>query len=161
GSGQHETTSLCLEALQKYWHKQARIADIGCGSGILGIAAALLGATEVQSIDNDQKAVEISQENALLNNVSALVRAKKGDLSRGLQGKFDLILANIVADAIIDLAAQVGDFLNPQGIFIASGILDIRQEDVSKAFLLNDWQVLEIMEQGQWRAFIVQKQKQK
>ncbi|MGI6361404.1 MAG: 50S ribosomal protein L11 methyltransferase [Bacillota bacterium] len=155
GSGDHSTTSLCLQALEKYWQKSAKVADIGCGSAILAIAAALLGAKEVIALDNDDAAVKVALENVKLNRVEGIVRVTKGNLADNLTGKYDIILANIVADPIIKLLPQVKKLLSPAGVFICSGILTARAGEVEKAIAVHELSICEKWHDGCWYAAAV------
>jgi ribosomal protein L11 methyltransferase len=130
GSGDHITTVLCLEALEKYFRPGVKVADIGCGSAILAIAAALLGAKEVLAVDNDITAIKVAKENIAINNVDHLVELACGNLADQLDDTYDIILANIVADPIIALIPQAAHLLAPDGILIASGILASRSAEI-------------------------------
>ncbi len=130
GTGTHETTRLCLEALEEYVKDGAAMLDVGCGSGILSVAGLLLGAKSAVGVDIDELAVKASVENADRNNVKDKYTAVNGNLTDKIQGKFDIITANIVADAIIDLSGSIGNFMNDDSIYIMSGIIDTRLQDV-------------------------------
>ncbi len=130
GSGTHETTRLCLEALEKYTFKGARMLDVGCGSGILAVAALLLGADSATGIDIDELAVKASKENAERNNVADRYTGIHGNLADKAQGKYDIITANIVADAIIMLSGDIEKFMDENTVYIMSGIIDMRLDDV-------------------------------
>jgi ribosomal protein L11 methyltransferase len=158
GTGTHETTSLCIEEIQKYAVEGKKVLDIGCGSGILSIASLLLGAEDVNAIDIDPNAVKVSYENASLNtyagdfkavagNILAMDEAAK-DLVNGK--KYNYILANIVADVIIRLSAFVGDLLTNDGVFIMSGIITERRDEVMKALADNGFTVTGEQEKGGW-----------
>ena len=137
GTGSHATTRLCLQALEKLVHPGMKVLDLGCGSGILSIAALLLGADSAFACDIDEKAVDVAYENAALNGVGRdryTVRA--GDVTNDLGlrkemgGGWDIVVANIVSDVIIALAPTVGELLAQGGVFICSGIIDDRAEEV-------------------------------
>ena len=141
GTGAHASTQMCLRALEQTIHGGERVIDLGSGSGILSIAALLLGAKEATGVDIDPKAEDIARENAALNGLNAPQfnavtgnvigdRAMMESLS---QGGYDVVLANIVADVIIPLSAVVPHFLRPDGIFICSGILNTRLPEVERA----------------------------
>ena len=140
GTGSHATTRLCLQALEQHIHGGEKVLDLGCGSGILSIAALLLGAKDAFACDIDDKCVGVAYENAALNGVGKehyTVRA--GDvlsdkrLQKEFGGDYDVIVANIVADVIIALAPQVGKLLKKGGIFLCSGIIDGREDEVRAA----------------------------
>lgn len=133
GTGTHETTALCLELLDEAVHGGERVLDIGCGSGILGVGAVLLGADEALGIDIDPLAVRTANENALLNGAQSRFTAQTGDLSAKATGQYNIITANIVADAIIRLAPAIPALLAPGGLFIASGIIEEREAQVMAA----------------------------
>lgn len=154
GTGTHATTRLCLTLLEQY-AKDAKMVDIGCGSGILGIGAALLGAKSVIGVDIDSVAVRIANENAQINKVENIARFIEGDLADKISGKYDLICANIVADAIISLAPQVKSLLKENGVFICSGIIDIRAKEVEMALENNGYTILEHKITDNWNAYAV------
>lgn len=133
GTGTHETTRLCLEALEKHIFDGATILDVGCGSGILSVAGLLLGAKSATGIDIDEMAVKASIENARLNNVQDRYTAIKGNLADEVEGTFDIITANIVADAIIMLSDDIEKHINEKTVYIMSGIIDSRLDDVITA----------------------------
>ena len=133
GTGGHETTSLCLEALDELVAGGERVLDIGTGSGILAIAALKLGAAAAEGVDIDPVAVRTACENAALNGVADRFTGLEGDLSDKASGRYDIITANIVANAIIALAPAVPGLLAAGGRFIASGIIDARADEVAAA----------------------------
>lgn len=152
GTGTHETTRLCLGVLEKAVTKDTTVLDVGCGSGILAIASLLLGAKKGVGVDIDELAVKTAAENAELNNVSDKFTAIHGSFTEKVQGKFDIVVANIVADAIIFLSEGVKQFMKEDSMYIMSGIIDTRAEEViesvSKNFnivdklFLNGWYCL-------------------
>jgi ribosomal protein L11 methyltransferase len=158
GTGTHETTSLCIEEIQKYDVKGESVLDIGCGSGILSIASLLMGAKEVNAIDIDPNAVKVSHENASLNAYKGEFKAVTGNIlsmdeaAKNLVDgkKYKFILANIVADVIIRLSAFVGDLLTDDGLFIMSGIITERREEVLRALSDNGFKVTGEHEKGGW-----------
>ena len=149
---------MCLSLVEKYVDKGCEVLDIGSGSGILSIAAALLGAEKVDGVDIDPVAVKVSNENAEINNVQNIVNFKKGDLLEEINGKYDVICANIVADVIIALLETVPQFMKPQTLFLCSGIIDIREDDVKSAFEKFGFKIVDELESENWRAFAVIKQ---
>ncbi len=130
GSGQHETTKLCLEMVEKCVNPGSSVLDVGTGSGILAIGALLLGAKEAVGIDIDKLSVKIAGENARLNGVDDRFKAVCGDLATGISGKFDVVCANIVADIILRLLPDVGPLMTNDGDLIVSGIIEERKQDV-------------------------------
>lgn len=162
GTGSHASTQLCLEALEQAVCAGDRVLDLGCGSGILSIAALCLGAQYAAAVDIDPKAVDVAYENAALNGIGKdryLVRAGNVLADKGLVGelmeqKYQVVLANIVADVIIPLSAFAGDFMAQGGYFICSGIIDTRSDEVRAALEKNGFTVQEKKEKNGWCAFV-------
>lgn len=136
GTGTHETTRLCLEALEKYVYEGSKILDVGCGSGILGIASLLLGAKNADGVDIDALAVKTAKENAELNGVEDRFNILCGNLTDKVSGVYDVITANIVADAIMMLSKDISKFMHKDTIYIMSGIIDSRVDGVKTS--IND-----------------------
>ena len=160
GTGSHATTRLCLRALEKLVHPGMKVLDLGCGSGILSIAALLLGADSAFACDIDEKAVDVAYENAALNGVGRekyTVRA--GDvtsdqrLRKEMGGSWDIVVANIVSDVIIALAPTVGELLAENGVFICSGIIDDRAEEVKGKLEEAGFAILESRSSEGWFSF--------
>ena len=152
GTGTHDTTRLCMELLEKYITPQDTVLDVGCGRGILAITAALLGANKIIGCDIDEVAVKVAGENAALNGVQDRIAFHQGDLTSQVEGSFQIICANIVADVIIRLSEDAGRYLAKDGIFITSGIIDTREQDVLNALEQNGFQVIERRTSGGWVA---------
>ena len=133
GTGTHETTRLCLTALEQFVTPGARMLDVGCGSGILAVAGLLLGCATATGIDIDELAVKASRENAALNHVEDRYTGIHGNLADKAEGTYDIITANIVADAIIMLSGDITRFMNGKTVYLMSGIIDTRLEDVLAA----------------------------
>lgn len=133
GTGGHETTRLCLEMCEKYMERGDSVLDIGCGSGILSIAALLMGAERAVGVDIDEKAVQTAAENAAVNGVADRYTAICGSFTDKVEGKYDVVLANIVADAIMYLSAGVGDFMKDDAVYIMSGIIDTRADEMKQS----------------------------
>ena len=150
GTGNHESTRLCLESVEKYTEKGMRVLDVGCGSGILGIASVLLGAKEAYGVDIDETAVRIANENAELNEVVGRFTAECGDLTEHAKGKFNLVLANIVADVIISLTENIKTYMAEDATFVMSGIIDTREEDVLAALNKNGFDIMERKPENGW-----------
>lgn len=154
GSGTHDTTRLCLEALEKYAGSGKTVLDVGCGSGILSIAAMLLGCESAQGVDIDALAVKTAAENAVGNGFNEpQVKYVQGNLTDKINGKFDIILANIVADIVIRLCEDVKKYMNPGAVFITSGIILPREDEVLAAFERCGLTVTERRESGGWLCF--------
>ena len=158
GTGKHETTRLCMEALERHIRGGEKVLDVGCGSGILGIAAVLLGAGSAYGVDIDATAVRTANENAAVNHVADRFSAVEGDLVDKIEGKFDLVVANIVADAIIALSASVRNYLHPDSVYIVSGIIDTRADDVRRA-VAGDYDIVEENTLGGWYCFTLRLKK--
>lgn len=154
GTGTHESTVLCIELLEKYLEKGDRVLDIGCGSGILAVTAAKLGASSVEAYDIQQMAVDITERNAELNDVDNVVKAYKGNLLDKVRGKADVIVSNIVADTIMKMGPILSMHLNPDAIFIASGIITDRKQDVCRGFLINGLTIAEELTRNGWIALV-------
>ena len=160
GTGSHATTRLCLTALEKTVAQGDRVLDLGCGSGILSIAALRLGASQALAVDIDDKCLDVAYENAALNGIGKdryTVRVgdvlSDGSLRRELEGSYDIVVANIVADVIIALAPLVPSMLRPGGTFLCSGIIDDRAEEVRAALEAVGWTVLETQSADGWFAY--------
>ena len=160
GTGSHPTTRMCLAALEKYAAPGKRVLDLGCGSGILGIGALLLGCASCLGADVDPKAPEVAAANAALNDIGAdRFTVYAGDilsdasLRRSLGGGWALVLANIVSDVIIPLSSFVGDFLAPGGVFICSGVIDGREDEVAAALRANGFSVIAHHREEEWHCF--------
>lgn len=149
GTGTHETTRLCLEALEKYVTDGATVLDVGCGSGILAVTSLLLGAKSAIGIDIDELAVKASVENAERNGVSDRYKAINGNLADKVTGTYDIITANIVADAIIMLSGDIEKHMHKDTIYIMSGIIDSRLDDVLAA-LPKSLKVIETRTEKGW-----------
>lgn len=154
GSGTHDTTRLCLETLEKYAYPGKTVLDVGCGSGILSVASLLLGADSAVGVDIDALAVKTAKENGITNGFDEPeFTVLKGSTTDKVTGKFDIIAANIVADIIIGLCKNVKDFMNPDAVFITSGIIEPREQDVLAAFEENGLEVIARHESGGWLCF--------
>ena len=155
GTGTHETTRMCMAHLEKYIDKNSRVLDVGCGSGILSITSLLIGAKEVTGVDIDPVAVKVAIENGEMNNFRApQYNIKRGNLVDEAQGKYDVIVANIIADVIIAVCGDVKQFIADDGVFISSGIICDRKEDVKNAFAKRGYTIVEELEEGEWVSFV-------
>lgn len=154
GTGTHETTRLCLQLLEDTVMPDTELLDMGCGSGILAVAAVLLGAKSAFGVDIDETSVRVAGENAVLNGVGDKTAFVCGDLTEKVSGSFDVICANIVADVIIRLAPVVPRFLKKGGTFIASGIITERADEVIAALEAIGLHVITRAEQGGWTALL-------
>lgn len=155
GTGTHATTSLCLNILDGCVASGTKVLDIGCGSGILAIASVLLGADSALGVDIDAQSVKTAKENAEINNIKDKTEFIVGDLADKVEGKYNIVCANIVADVIIKLLPDVSRFLTDDGILIVSGIIDIRKDDVLKAVSKNGFKVEAEAYKDNWCAFVL------
>ena len=154
GTGSHETTRLCLETLEKHIHEGTTVLDIGCGSGILSIAALLLGAEKAVGVDIDALAVKTAIENGEVNNFKEPeYTILQGNLTDKVSGKFDVVVANIVADVIIMFCKDVASFMKDDALFITSGIIDTREQDVIDAFNKYGFEIKARHTKGGWVCF--------
>lgn len=166
GTGGHATTRMCLEALEKCC-KGERVLDLGCGSGILSIAALMLGAKEAVGCDIDPKAPAVAMENAALNGIGGdRYSVFAGNVLSDNQLKYQLgeekygiVLANIVADVIIELAPHVGRWLSEDGVFICSGIIEGRQGEVEAALLSTGFEIVRHYTQDGWHCYKTKEKK--
>ncbi|MCR5331669.1 MAG: 50S ribosomal protein L11 methyltransferase [Lachnospiraceae bacterium] len=176
GTGAHETTKLCILALKKYMKNGERVLDLGCGSGILSIAAMKLGADSAFGVDIDEIAVDTSVENSSVNKIPAARCEKvripgsgelmfiKGNvlsdagLCEDLAGfEADTVVANILADVIIPMSGKVGAFMKKGGLFISSGIINTKEEAVKEAILENGFEIVEILHMNDWVSIVARK----
>ena len=150
GTGTHETTSMCLKALEKYLQPEQAVLDVGCGSGILAIGAALLGCKEALGVEIDTDAVEVAKSNVELNHLSDRIEIRYGDLTKGVDYKADIVVANLMADLVIMLTPDVARHLNAGDYYISSGILLEKEEIVSQAIRDAGFRIVEVLKDGEW-----------
>lgn len=151
GTGAHETTRLCMEALEEHVDGNTVMLDVGCGSGILSVAGMLLGAKSVVGVDIDPLAVKVAKENGAMNGLNEpAFTMLQGNLTDKINGRFSVVTANIVADAIILLTPQISRFLLPGAVYIVSGIIDSRAGEVEEALLTNGFTVTDRREENGW-----------
>ena len=160
GTGSHASTQLCLMGLEQYTVPGRPVLDLGCGSGILSIASLALGASTAVAVDIDPKAVDVAYENAALNGIgkdrytvlAGNVLDDESLVADLAKQRYALVLANIVADVIIPLSAKAGAFLDEDGVFLCSGIIDTRAHEVEEALERNGLHIFERREQNGWVA---------
>ncbi len=163
GTGSHATTRLCLQALDTHIHGGESVLDLGCGSGILSIAALRLGAARAFACDIDEKCVDVAYENAALNGIGKdRYTVRWGDvlsdeaLRQEMGGGYDVVVANIVADVIMGLSGSVRLFLKAGGLFLCSGIIDDRAEEVLAKLKGDGWDVFEQRSSEGWFSYLCQ-----
>ena len=161
GTGSHETTKLCIQALDKYVKKDDSVLDVGCGSGILSIAALKLGAAHATAIDIDEVAVKVAAENMEVNHIPASQYTLfDGDLITNSFLKVkagtnhDIVVANILADVIIPLTGVIRPHLKKGGLYITSGIINTKEEEVREALIANGFEILGVEYMKEWCCFI-------
>lgn len=150
GTGTHHTTNMMMERLEKVITPDSTVFDVGTGSGILAIAAAMLGAKSVKAVDIDAVAVRVAKENVADNGLSDQIEVREGDLLHGTEGKADVIIANIIADIVIMLLQDIPQKLNDDGVLLASGIIEERMPDVEAAAQAQGLYVDAVDHRGGW-----------
>ena len=150
GTGTHETTAMCVRMLEKHMKPGALCMDVGCGSGILALAAARLGAAHCLAIDLDELAVKVARENVEANHLGETVDVVQGDLLEQQDGRADVIVANIIADVICYLCRPASAKLNRDGVFICSGIISEKEPDVQNALARAGYRVIDRLQEGEW-----------
>lgn len=154
GNGTHETTYMCLELLESCLRPGDTVLDVGTGSGILALAAARLGASHALGVDIDPVAVRVARENIARNGLESVVEVRQGDLLQGLNVQADVVLANIIADAVILLSGAVRAHLKQGGAFLCSGIIRDREADVRAALQAAGFAVERAEYRGEWVALV-------
>lgn len=165
GTGSHETTRLCISALRKYIKSDTKILDVGCGSGILSIISLKLGASYVAGIDIDKAAITATYENMEVNHIdSSRMDVYSGNVieDEELQGKvnigqYEIVVANILADVIIPLSSVLAKTMRKDSLFVSSGIIDMKKDEVEEALLSNGFEILEVIQMGDWFSFVAKK----
>lgn len=157
GTGAHETTSMCIEMLEKYIDPGDSVLDAGCGSGILAVTAAKLGAGRVLGIDIDETAVSVAQENILLNDVSGIAKAEYGDIGGNVDFVGNTVVANLTAELICGICGNIPKHLEKDGIYIVSGILTEKKDMVLEALSDAGFLTVEIYEKGEWCCMVAKK----
>lgn len=157
GTGTHETTSMCINQIEKNLKAGDRVIDIGSGSGILSMAAVLLGAEKATGVDLDPVAVRVALENVELNNLQDKIEILHGNLTDVIREKADIVVANIMADIILILLEDVREFIKDDGLFISSGIIQEKRAAVEARLLEKNFSIVEVETKGEWCAITAQK----
>lgn len=150
GTGTHETTMLCMQAIDQYIRPDHSLIDIGCGTGVLSIGALLLGAKAATAIDLDGNAVEIARKNAQINKVLDRMTLVHGNLLDEIEGSYDIVVANIIADVIIELSQYVTNYIKAGGLFISSGIIHERLDEVIEQIESVGLIIEKVEKMGEW-----------
>ncbi|WP_010247849.1 50S ribosomal protein L11 methyltransferase [Acetivibrio cellulolyticus] len=154
GTGTHETTQMCSILLEKYVKPGDKVIDLGCGTGILSIIAAKLGAEAVTAVDIDEVAVKVAKENCAINGVDGKVSAFRGVIDDLKKEKADIIVANIIANVIIDISSKIPSYLKKDGLFVTSGIIKERSQEVLEAYTKLGFKCEQFEELGEWVAIV-------
>lgn len=154
GTGTHQTTQLCMKALEKYMNKGDKVADIGMGSGILSILAKKLGATSVYGCDTDDTVIEVAKENAKKNNVEATFELGSADK---INDKFDFVCANILHFVLAEIMGDLKNLMKTDAMMSLSGILDEKKQMVIDAYEKENLELVEEIHQDQWTSFVVKR----
>lgn len=154
GTGDHATTSMCAVLMDEAGCEGKKVLDIGTGSGILAIAADLLGASDILGVDIDPSALEVAIENAEANGCGDNVRFIEGDLTKGIDFRADIVVANLMAEMVVMLISSVRKHLLPEGVFISSGILVEKKDMVIEALDKAGFETVKVMEKGEWCAIL-------
>ncbi|WP_163101893.1 50S ribosomal protein L11 methyltransferase [Peribacillus alkalitolerans] len=157
GTGTHPTTVMCIQALEKTVNAGDTVVDVGTGSGVLSIAAALLKSKSVTALDLDEVAVKSAKLNVKLNKVQDVVSVSQGNLLDGVKEKVDVVVANILAEVIVRFTDDAANILKPEGYFITSGIIQQKKQDVKDALLASGFEIVETLAMEDWIAFIAKK----
>ena len=152
GTGTHQTTQLCMKAIEKYMQKDAKVADIGMGSGILAICAKKFGASYAYGCDNDETVIDVAKENAIKNNAECVFELNTADK---INEKFDFILANILHNILAEIMGDLKNIMNDNAIMVLSGILDEKKPVVLDAIKKYNLHLIEEAHQDQWIALVV------
>ena len=154
GTGQHETTSMCLEILEKLNLGGKKVLDVGCGSGILGLCSLLLGAEFCELVDIDEQATDVAKHNAEINGLTQKCVIKTGNLTEQTSGTFDIVFANLTADILELLHQDISQVVKSGTLLVLSGILDVKLDGVLQIYS-DMFEVLEIKQKGEWRAVLL------
>lgn len=154
GTGTHPTTVMCIQGLEKYVEPGDKVIDVGTGSGVLSIAAAKLGASEVKAYDIDEVAVQSAQVNVELNKVNDVVSVGMNSLLEGIEGPVDIIVGNLLAEIIVRFVADAKRVVKPGGYFITSGIIAAKRAEVEDKLLTEGFEIVEVLTMEDWVAIV-------
>ena len=157
GTGTHPTTVLCIQALERTVKQGDYCIDVGTGSGVLSIAAAMLGAEKVQALDLDEVAVESAKENIILNKVQEIVTVSQNNLLEGINEKVDVVVANILAEVILRFTEEAANTVKQGGYFITSGIIAAKKDQVKEAIEKAGFDIIETLLMEDWVALIAKR----
>ncbi|HNV34519.1 MAG TPA: 50S ribosomal protein L11 methyltransferase [Bacillota bacterium] len=157
GTGQHATTANCAFMLESYIEGGERVLDVGTGTGILSIAAALLGAGDVTAVDIDSTAVKCAQENVALNKVQDKVKVIRGDMLKGIEGPFDIVVANILAEPVMSMSASVFGLLVPGGHFISAGYVEKSEAGVRDSLTGAGFEIADRVQDHDWVCLVARR----
>ncbi|SEO32189.1 [LSU ribosomal protein L11P]-lysine N-methyltransferase [Amphibacillus marinus] len=157
GTGTHPTTVLSMQALERYVKNKQTVIDVGTGSGVLSIAAAKLGATDIYAYDLDDVAVKAARINVKLNKAGDIVTVKQNNLLDHVQVNPDIIVANILAEIILRFEQEAFQLLKPGGIFISSGIIQAKKVEVRQALIAAGFDIIEVNQMEDWISIVAQK----
>ena len=152
GTGSHPTTAMCMRLMERHTGQFSTVLDVGCGSGILSIAAALLGARNVLGVDIDPVAVTVAKENVKLNGFCDKIQTAEGDFTKGIDYKADLVVSNLVAELVVLLAKSLSENINSGGLFISSGILAEKLSHTKAGIEKAGFKILKVLEDEGWCA---------
>jgi ribosomal protein L11 methyltransferase len=157
GTGEHQTTKLVLQLLEKYVQKDIKVLDIGSGTAVLSIASVKLGASSAVAVDNDEWCFENGKENCFLNNVEGQVLVKMGELKDVAENDFDLITANIQKNVLLNIAEEIKFHLKEKGRVILSGLLYIDEKDIMAKYASHGFKLIEKLQMDEWIALVLEK----
>ena len=156
GVGTHPTTQMCIKALKKHLPENAKVLDVGCGSGILSIVSLLYGALSAEGIDIDGSAIKGAKNNAMLNGVADKFTVRQGDLIEGVTDEYNVVVANILTDPLKELIPNLKNCLAENGIAVISGVIDFRKEEVEE-LLHDDFDIVEQTAEENWCCYVLKK----
>lgn len=159
GTGTHPTTVLCIRAIEKYVKPGHTVLDVGTGSGVLSVAAALFGASKIQAMDLDNVAVTVAKDNCIVNNVGDLVEVFQNNLLNGIETKANVIVANILAEIIVLFTDDVARLLQEDGVFITSGIIEDKKQRVIDALEASGLEIVEENKISEWVSLVAKVRK--